>query len=53
MGGAKWRAWRGGAFEFAQLSARKEDPDWGVTYTEASLKSLLGDGAKAYYKEAA
>ncbi len=53
MGDAKWRAWKDGAFEFAQLSARKEDPDWGVTYTEASLKSLLEDGAKTYYKEAA
>lgn len=53
MGEAKFSAWQDGAFEFAQLSARREDPDWGVTYSEASLKALLGDGAKAYYKEAA
>ncbi len=40
MGAAKYRAWKDGKFEFNQLAKRHDDPDWGPSWTEASLKDL-------------
>lgn len=41
MGEGKWEAWKAGKFEFGQLSKAMYDRDWGRTFVEASLKSLL------------
>jgi hypothetical protein len=43
MGDSKWQAWQDGKFSFNQLSTTHEDDVFGSMYTEASLKSLLGD----------
>lgn len=49
MGGAKWRAWKAGAFEFGQLTKPYNSPVYGKMLREASLKEILGDKAKLYY----
>lgn len=49
MGGAMWRAWQDGAFEFGQLSRPYTDPIYGQMWREASLKEILGTGAAQYY----
>ncbi len=49
LGPAKYRAWQDGAFQFHQLSQIYYDPVYGKMWREASLKSILGDKAVAYY----
>ena len=50
MGPSKWHAWQDGAIEFSDLTHKHDDPVYGEMLTEASLVSLLGENAKAYYK---
>jgi hypothetical protein len=41
LGTTKAEAWRGGKFEFSQLSTQKDDPVYGSMKTEAALKDLV------------
>lgn len=50
MGAARWTAWRAGEFSFSDLSAPYRDDVYGVMLREASLKGLLGERAKRYYR---
>jgi polyhydroxyalkanoate synthesis regulator phasin len=50
MGGAKYRAWQDGQFEFSDLSKPYDDTVYGELIREASLKDMLGGKAKDYYK---
>lgn len=43
MGPSKWEAYKGGRFEFSQLSQEQDNEVYGKMRTEASLKSLLGE----------
>ena len=45
LGKDKWRAWKGGQFQFGQLAQETYDKDWGRSFTVASLKEL-GIGQK-------
>ncbi len=47
--GAQARAYRAGAINFSQLSREQLDRTYGVMRNQASLVSILGDGAEAYY----
>jgi SPP1 gp7 family putative phage head morphogenesis protein len=49
MGNATYDAWQDGAITLPQLIGQTDDPQWGRTYHQASLVSLLGDGAQQYY----
>jgi hypothetical protein len=50
MGPAMWQAWKDGKFRFGDLSTPTQDDVYGEMLVEASLKGLLGEGAKAYYQ---
>ena len=50
MGGAMWDAWQAGKVDWDQLSAEHEDPVYGLMRVMPSLKELLGDGAKEFYR---
>jgi hypothetical protein len=51
MGGAKYRAWKDGAFSFDQLTTTYESQIYGTMKREASLKEILGlTKAQQYYK---
>lgn len=47
--GSQWRAYRGGAIDFSQMSREYQDRTYGVMRSQASLVSILGDGAEAFY----
>lgn len=49
MGPSRYAAYQAGAFRFEDLSKGYADPIYGDMLREASLKDLLGEGAKAYY----
>lgn len=49
MGPAMWKAWKGGAVTFDQLSRPYMDDVYGKMFSAPSLKELLGAGAKQYY----
>lgn len=53
MGPSMFKAWEAGEFDFADLSQPYTDPVYGEMLAEASLKGLLGDRAKQYYRRAA
>ena len=53
MGNAMYDAWKAGKFEFKDLSAPYQDKVYGEMLRAASLKELLGDAAKSYYRKAA
>jgi len=42
MGDGRWDAWKGGKFDFADLSAVHDDDVYGQMRTEATLEALLG-----------
>lgn len=50
MGEAKWRAWKDGAISWDDLTATHDDTVYGPMRVEASLKEILGEGAKDYYR---
>lgn len=50
MGPAKYNAWRAGEFDLMDLSKPTNNDIYGEMLVEASLKGLLGDRAKDYYK---
>lgn len=50
MGPSMFDAWKAGAFEFGDLSVPYQDAVYGEMLREASLKGLLGDKAKDYYR---
>lgn len=50
MGGARFEAWKAGAIQWGDMSRVYDDPVFGRMVGEASLKGMLGDGAKEYYK---
>lgn len=51
MGPARYEAWKKNEFEFEDLSRPYKDEVYGQLFREASLKDLLGDKAKRYYKQ--
>lgn len=50
MGDSMWAAYRAGAFDFQELSVPYSDSVYGEMMRAASLKGLLGERAKAYYR---
>lgn len=50
MGPAMFDAWKANAIRFSDLSQTYDDPVYGTMTREASLKELLGERAKEYYK---
>lgn len=46
----QWRAWQAGAIKFSDLSRAHDDDVYGSMFTQASLKSLLGEQAAQYYE---
>lgn len=50
MGGAAWSAWQAGAIQLKDLVHKYEDDLYGEMIREASLKGVLGDGAREYYR---
>jgi hypothetical protein len=51
MGESMWKAWKDDAFQFSDLSTPYQDDVYGEMWTEASLKGILGEKAKDYYKQ--
>lgn len=45
MGPGKYEAWKGGRFDFAQLSKAVYDDRWGRSFVETPLKDLIGGQA--------
>lgn len=50
MGGSMWEAWKAGKVSWEDLSRVHNDPVYGDMRTAASLRALLGDGAKEFYR---
>jgi len=50
MGGAMYDAWQDDRFAFGELSRPYSDPVYGELLREASLKDILGDAAKEFYR---
>lgn len=50
MGNAMFAAWKAGDVSFDDLSQSYSDPVYGDMLREASLKGILGQNAKRYYK---
>lgn len=50
MGQAAYEAWRAGALRLADLVQKRSDPIFGEMIQQASLRGILGDGAKEFYK---
>lgn len=50
MGPAMWRAWKAGEVRWEDLSRAHTDPVYGEMRTAASLRALLGSGAREYYR---
>lgn len=50
MGGATWRAWRAGKVQWEDLSREHPDQVYGMMRTMPSLKELLGDDARQFYR---
>lgn len=49
LGPAKYAAWKDSKFSLVDIVGRKNDPDWGWTLYEKSLKELIGvEEAKKY-----
>ncbi len=51
MGDAAFGAWQDGAIGLPDFVERRTDPTFGPMIQEASLKGMLGDGAKRYYAQ--
>lgn len=47
--GPQFRAYRAGAIDFSQMSRPYEDRTYGVMQAQASLVSILGEGAEEFY----
>lgn len=47
--GVQYRAYRAGAIDFSQMSRLYQDRTYGEMRTQASLVSILGEGAEAFY----
>ena len=52
FGDGSWRAYQAGKVKLADFAGSAEDDVWGEMIQEMSLKALLGDAAKEYYKGA-
>lgn len=50
MGATKFKAWQAGEFQFSQLSEPYQNDVYGQMRREASLKGMIGDRARDYYK---
>lgn len=50
MGPGMFGAWRAGEFRFGELSQRYEDAIYGTMLRESSLRGLLGERAREYYR---
>lgn len=50
MGAGAWAAWQAGAVRLGDFVHRYEDELYGEMIREASLKGILGDGARGYYR---
>lgn len=50
MGNANYNAYVAGAVQLSDFVQRYDDPLFGDVFTEASLKGLLGERAKEYYR---
>ncbi len=50
MGGAAWRAWRERAVELIEFVEEVTDPLFGEMIREASLRGILGEAARDYYR---
>jgi SPP1 gp7 family putative phage head morphogenesis protein len=50
MGQAAYEAWRAGALRLADFVQKRSDPIFGEMIQQASLRGILGDGAKEFYK---
>lgn len=53
IGGARYDAWRAGKISLDRLATTREDPVYGPMLTEQSLRGLLGDGAREFYRRTA
>lgn len=49
FGKAAWKAYKAGAVSLDDFVGIRKSKDWGDSYTERSLKEILGDDAKRYY----
>lgn len=49
MGGAMYKAWKSGEFDFAEVSQIYHNDTYGDMVRTASLKGLIGERAKLYY----
>lgn len=49
MGDAAFEAWRAGRVQLREFAVRTEDPVFGGMIQEASLKGILGSGAREFY----
>lgn len=50
MGAAMWRAWQDGAIGWGDFSREHEDEVYGLMRIMPSLKELIGDEARKYYR---
>lgn len=50
LGSARFEAWKAGAIQWQDIPKAYDDPVFGRMIGEASLKGMLGDEAKGYYK---
>ena len=50
MGRSMWEAWKAGKVRWEDLSAVHSDPVYGDMRIAPSLRALLGDGAKEFYR---
>lgn len=50
MGKAMWNAWKAGKVDWNDLSREHDDPVYGLMRGMPSLKELLGDEAKEFYR---
>ncbi len=50
MGGAAYEAWQAGKISIADFVRKTSDPIFGAMIQQASLRGILGDGAKEFYK---
>lgn len=50
MGRSMWEAWKAGAVSWDDMSSVHSDPVYGDMRTAPSLRALLGDGAKEFYR---
>lgn len=53
LGGARYRAWSAGAVQLREFAQMTQDDVFGEMLTTASLRGVLGDGARDFYRAGA